>query len=126
MNADKHQERNRLYEFGEFRLDPPERVLERRGRRIPLSPRAFDTLVVLVESSGHVLTKDELIGKIWPDTFVEENNLTQQISALRRALGASVDSAGKEYIETIPRLGYRFIAEVREVNGEAAGSEGLP
>jgi DNA-binding winged helix-turn-helix (wHTH) protein/TolB-like protein/Flp pilus assembly protein TadD len=123
MNAGKLQGQKRLYEFGAFRLDPSERILARHGKRIPLPPRAFDTLVVLVQRSGHVLTKDELIGTIWPDTFVEENNLTQQISALRRALGASADAPGQEYIETVPRLGYRFIAEVREVDGDAAGEE---
>ena len=111
MSASNPQEQKRLYEFGTFRLDPSERILARRGTRIPLSPRAFDTLVVLVQRSGHVLTKDELIRTLWPDSFVEENNLTQQISALRRALGSE-----QEYIETVPKLGYRFISEVREVD----------
>jgi len=142
MNADKSQGRRRLYEFDAFRLDPSERILARHGKRIPLPPRAFDTLVLLVERNGHVLTKDELIGTLWPDTFVEENNLTQQISALRRALGSSrpsadsvqtrlkvardgassVDPAEPEYIETVPKLGYRFTSEVREVDEDAAGS----
>ena len=119
MNADKSQGRKRLYEFDAFRLDPSERILARHGKRIPLPPRAFDTLVLLVQRNGHVLTKDELIGTLWPDTFVEENNLTQQISALRRALGSE-----QEYIETVPKLGYRFISEVREVDEDAADSRG--
>jgi len=79
MNADKSQGRRLLYEFDAFRLDPSERILARHGKRIPLPPRAFDTLVLLVQRNGHILTKDELIGTLWPDTFVEENNLTQQI-----------------------------------------------
>jgi DNA-binding winged helix-turn-helix (wHTH) protein len=136
MNAGKSQGRKRLYEFGAFRLDPSERILARHGKRIALPPRAFDTLVVLVQRNGHVLSKDELIGTLWPDTFVEENNLTQQISVLRRALGsrrASADSgldpsrtarggvlsgdpAEQEYIETVPKLGYRFTPEVREID----------
>jgi DNA-binding winged helix-turn-helix (wHTH) protein/TolB-like protein/Flp pilus assembly protein TadD len=138
MNADKSQGRRLLYEFDAFRLDPSERILARHGKRIPLPPRAFDTLVLLVQRNGHVLTKDELIGTLWPDTFVEENNLTQQISALRRALGSprpsgkahtkaarngasSGDPAGTEYIETVPKLGYRFTSEVREVDEDVAG-----
>ena len=119
MSASKPQERKRLYEFGAFRLDPSERILARRGTRIPLSPKAFDTLVLLVQRHGHVLTKDELIQTLWPDSFVEENNLTQQISALRRALGSE-----HEYIETVPKLGYRFISDAREVDGDAAVSRG--
>jgi DNA-binding winged helix-turn-helix (wHTH) protein len=144
MNAGKSQGRKRLYEFGAFRLDPSERILACHGKRVSLPPRAFDTLVVLVQRHGHVLTKDELIGTLWPDTFVEENNLTQQISALRRALGSrrsppdsghgpsrtgrggapSGDSPEHEHIETVPKLGYRFISEVREVEEDAAGSPG--
>lgn len=106
-------ESKHLYEFGAFRLDTTERVLARNGERISLAPKAFDTLLILVQHSGHVLTKDELIKTLWPDSFVEENNLTQQISQLRRALGEGTD--GQTYIETVPKLGYRFIPEVREI-----------
>ncbi len=106
-------ENKHLYEFGAFRLDPTERVLARNGERISLAPKAFDTLLILVQHSGHVLTKDELIKTLWPDSFVEENNLTQQISQLRRALGEGVD--GQNFIETLPKLGYRFLPEVREI-----------
>jgi len=110
-------ENKHLYEFGAFRLDPAERVLARNGERIPLPPKAFDTLLILVQHSGHVLTKDELIKTVWPDSFVEENNLTQHISLLRRALGEASNEHG--YIETVPRLGYRFAMPVREVSSNS-------
>jgi Tol biopolymer transport system component/DNA-binding winged helix-turn-helix (wHTH) protein len=100
-----------LYEFGAFCLDPAQRILLQAGKRVPLVPKAIETLLILVQHSGHVLTKDELIKSVWPDTFVEENNLNQHISALRRALGE--DQNGDEYIETVPRLGYRFVKHVR-------------
>jgi len=137
MNAAKAHERKRLYEFGAFRLDPAERLLARDGRRVPLAPKVFDTLLILVESSGRVLTKEQLIETLWPDSFVEENNLTQHISALRRALGngnphisKNVRSAAlsgskdpsdeQEYIETVPKLGYRFVVPVRETGADDA------
>ncbi len=118
MNVDKRRESSHLYEFGAFRLDPFERVFSCRGERIPLAPKAFDTLVVLVQHRGHVLTKEELIGTVWPDAIVEENNLTQQISQLRRALGEASEPSA--YIETVPKLGYRFVSEVREISPDAA------
>ena len=107
------------YEFGCFRVDVAERGLFRDGERVPVPPKAFDTLVALVQNDGHLLTKDELIKKVWPETFIEENNLTQQISSLRRALGEGDN--GLSYIETVPRVGYRFAPGVREVwdEGEA-------
>jgi|HubBroStandDraft_1064217.scaffolds.fasta_scaffold04317_7 DNA-binding winged helix-turn-helix (wHTH) protein/tetratricopeptide (TPR) repeat protein/TolB-like protein len=113
MSAGKTRAKKHLYEFGDFRLDPAERVFARKGERIPLAPKAFDTLLILVQHHGHVLTKDELIKALWPDTIVEENNLTQQISQLRHALGEGVDAS--DYIETVPKLGYRFLSEVREI-----------
>lgn len=116
-------ERKRLFEFGDFRLDPGERVLARNGERIALTPKAFETLVLLIQNSGHVLSKDELIKTLWPESFVEENNLTQQISQVRRALGESAD--GQSYIETVPKVGYRFTAQVREVV-ESEGEATLP
>src|SRR5215472_616859 len=112
MNPATGRKGKHLYEFGSFRLDPAERVLVRNGERVSLAPKAFDTLFILVQHSGHALTKDELIKSLWPDSFVEENNLTQQISQLRRVLGEGTD--GLIYIETVPKLGYRFISEVRE------------
>src|SRR5690348_6014666 len=114
MNAGKARENRRLYEFGGFRLDPSERLLAHRGKRISLAPKAFDTLLILIQHNGRVLTKDQLIKTLWPDSFVEENNLTQHISALRRALGQ--DQAEREYIETVPKLGYRFVCQVRETS----------
>jgi Tol biopolymer transport system component/DNA-binding winged helix-turn-helix (wHTH) protein len=102
-----------LYEFGPFRLDVDERLLMRDGRMTPLPPKVFDTLLVLVENSGRVVSKDELMQSLWPDTFVEESNLTQNISQLRRALGDG--AADAQYIETIPKRGYRFVAGVQSL-----------
>src|SRR5437016_5105878 len=104
---------NRSYEFDSFRIDGAERRLARDGQTIPLPPKIFDTLFLLVTNSGHLLTKDELMKQVWPDTFVEENDLTQNISALRKALGGN--GSDGQYIETIPRVGYRFAGEVREI-----------
>jgi TolB-like protein/DNA-binding winged helix-turn-helix (wHTH) protein len=106
-----------IFEFGPFRLNPAERLLLRDQTQVRLPPKAFDALVVLVENRGHLLEKDELLRKVWPDTFVEESNLAQHISVLRKALQDGED--GPRYIETVPRRGYRFIAEVREVGGIA-------
>src|SRR4030095_10151745 len=104
------------YEFGPFRIDPAERLLMRNGTPLPLTPKAFDTLLMLVQNSGHVLTKEKLMREVWPDTYVEEANLTQNVFTLRKVMGESVD--GRQYIETVPRLGYRFTATVREVRSE--------
>ena len=105
-----------FYEFDSFRLDPSEQVLFRNGEPVPLSPKLFDTLLVLVRESGHIVEKDELIRRVWPDTFVEENNLSQYISTLRKTLGD--ERHEQRYIETVPRRGYRFTANVRDVFGE--------
>jgi len=96
-------ENNHLYEFGAFCLDPKERMLARHGEPIPLAPKAFETRLTLVQHSGHVLTKDQLIKTLWPDSFVEENNLSQQISQLRRALGEG--NAGPGYMKRCPNWG---------------------
>jgi pimeloyl-ACP methyl ester carboxylesterase/DNA-binding winged helix-turn-helix (wHTH) protein len=101
----------RLYSFGAFRVDADERLLFKGDREIPLTPKVFDTLLALVENSTHVLTKKELMQKVWPDSFVEENNLAQNISLLRKALGES-------YIQTVPKRGYRFVADVHISGGE--------
>ena len=103
----------RLYEFGPFRLDTAERRLLRDGEPVPLTPKAFETLVVLVERSGHLVEKDELMKTLWPDSFVEESNLTNNVWALRKTLGQGQN--GQRYIETIPKRGYRFAARVREI-----------
>ncbi len=99
-----------VYEFGEFRMDVRERQLLRKGRPIPLTAKVFDTLRVMLERAGRLVTKDELIQQLWPDTVVEENNLNQNISAVRKALGEQ--ASGQRYIETVPRVGYRFVAAV--------------
>ena len=83
---------------------------------MPLTPKVFDTLLVLLENSNHVLTKKELMQQVWPDSFVEENNLAQNISILRKALGASKE--GKHYIQTVPKRGYRFVGDVRTIPGD--------
>ena len=99
-----------FYEFGPFRLDPAERLLLRNNQTVPLAPKALDTLLLLVENSGHLLTKDELMKRLWPETFVEEVNLAQYISAIRRALDDK--NGGTQYIETVPKGGYRFVGPV--------------
>jgi adenylate cyclase len=98
-----------IYKFGLFDLDLEQRLLFRSGDSVPLTPKAFDTLAALVTRPGRVIDKAQLISLVWPDTFVEDNNLTQNISALRRVFG------DQDYIETIPRRGYRFTAHVDEV-----------
>jgi DNA-binding winged helix-turn-helix (wHTH) protein/TolB-like protein/Flp pilus assembly protein TadD len=101
------------YEFGPFRLDAAEGQLLCAGREIPLTPKAFQLLQALVQNSGHVLDKDALIARVWADSFVEEKNLADNISILRKALGD--DPKEPRYIKTVPRRGYRFVAEVREI-----------
>jgi eukaryotic-like serine/threonine-protein kinase len=108
--------RKRIYEFGAYRLDESERTLWRDGQALPLPAKAFDTLLLLVGESGHLLEKDELMRRLWPDTFVEEANLTNNISLLRKALAS--DAAESSYIETVPRRGYRFVGGVRELDDE--------
>ncbi|HEY7545954.1 MAG TPA: AAA family ATPase, partial [Blastocatellia bacterium] len=103
------------YEFGPFRLDPAERRLLRDGRPVPLTIKAFDTLVALVENSPRLAERDQLMRKVWPDSFVEEGNLKVIIHMLRKALGESNE---QRYIETVPRRGYRFTATVRKVSAQ--------
>src|SRR5947209_2962361 len=98
-----------FYEFDEFRLDPAEQLLLRNNRPIPQSPKSFDLLTVLATSGGKLISKDELLRQVWPDSFVEEANLTVNISTLRKALGC-------ELIETVPKRGYRFLPKVREIH----------
>ena len=97
------------YEFGPFRMDPAERLLRLGPDVVPLPPKAVDTLLVLLENAGHAVEKTALINRVWPDTFVEEGALTQNISLLRKALN---ETPQDRYIETIPKRGYRFIAPV--------------
>ncbi len=105
------------YEFGPFRLDPGEHRFYRDGEIILLPPKEFDLLLLLVKSSGKIMDRESLIKALWPRTVVEEANLNVHISALRKTLGEKPDEY--RYIETIPRLGYRFIAPVIEVNTAA-------
>jgi len=108
------QQDNRSYEFGRFRLNVAERVLLREGELVALTPKVFDILLTLVENSGQVVSKDDLMKRVWPNTFVEEGNLTQNISLLRKALGES--PGGVQFIETVPRRGYRFVAATSEAS----------
>lgn len=114
-NAVKH-----LYEFGPFELDPAQRLLRRGAERLDLPPRVFDTLVVLVESEGRLLEKDDLMDRIWPDSVVEESNLTQAIYLLRKTLQDGEN--GTRFIETVPKRGYRFVASVRSIDATPSGS----
>jgi TolB-like protein/DNA-binding winged helix-turn-helix (wHTH) protein/Flp pilus assembly protein TadD len=111
---------NSLYEFGEFRLDAHKRTLQRGQDLIALKPKVFDTLLVLIESRGQTVSTDELMKAVWPDSFVEESNLTQAVYLLRKALG---QTRGQGYIVTLPGQGYRFVADVKLVS-RAAPPEG--
>jgi len=109
------------YQFGPFLLDPAAHRLLRDGESIALPPKAFDTLVILVRRRETVVAKSELLSEVWPDSYVEENNLNQYVSMLRKTLGEN-GNGGPKYIETIPRLGYRFVADVQEVEAPRAPS----
>src|SRR5215831_10498268 len=104
------------YEFGTFRLDPSERILLRDGQPVALTPKVFDTLVLLVENAGRLITKDEFMKQVWADAFVEDGTLAQSISQLRKALG------DLDVIETVPKQGYRFLGSVRPVPSPAGPS----
>ena len=105
------------FEFGPFRLEPDERRLVRDGDPVTIAPKAFDLLVFMVERSGRLLKKEELMEHLWPGVFVEEVNLAQNISAIRRVLGGDGRDA---YIKTVAGAGYRFVAAVRETPAPAA------
>lgn len=103
------------FNFGNFTLDLEKRLLLRDGEPVPLTPKAFDTLALLVRRSGHVVGKDELLDEIWADAFVEESTIAQNVFTLRKALGQN--HTGNQFIETVPKHGYRFIADVKAING---------
>src|SRR5262245_2460712 len=103
-----------IYEFGPYRLNAAERLLSRDGEAVSLQPKIFDLLLVMVERHGRLLEKDELMKAVWPDTVVEEANLANNISILRKTIGEN----GRQFIETSPKRGYRFVAEVREVGSD--------
>src|SRR5262245_47052761 len=107
------KENRHFYEFGPFRIDTANRQLMRDGQVVPLKAKAVDTLLLLIDSCGDVVEKDELMKTLWPDSVVEESNLTQNIYTLRKALGDG------DYIETIPRRGYRFVADVKRLENGA-------
>ena len=126
MNEDSALKVKRFYRFGSFRLDPETRVLLCGDDVVPLSPKAVDTLLVLLKNGGQPVDKKVLIEAVWPDAFVEENNLAHHISVLRKTLGN--DENGRALIETIPKRGYRFVGEVQDdvENGAAGGRSPAP
>ena len=105
------------YNFGPFSIDAHSRLLFRNGERVPLPPKAADLLILLVEHRGELITKDELLKQVWPDTFVEEGSLSKHIFLLRKSLGENTD--GAPYIETVPKRGYRFVGPAEAVNPSA-------
>jgi DNA-binding response OmpR family regulator len=109
LRSDTH-----VYEFGPFCLEAAERRLLRNGEMIPLTAKVFDLLLLLVQNSGHLIEKEEIMREVWFDSIVEDNNLTVSMSTLRRALGEEHGQHG--YIKTVPKRGYRFEAPVRELN----------
>ncbi|HSK63138.1 MAG TPA: transcriptional regulator, partial [Pyrinomonadaceae bacterium] len=111
------EEKQHFYEFGPFRLDSLKRRLTRDGELVRLTPKAFDLLLVLVEERGRTVEKDELLEKVWPGVVVEENNLNQNITVLRKSLGDSRQDS--QYIATVPGIGYRFVADVSATNTQS-------
>ena len=109
-----------FYEFGPFRLEPDEHLLRCGDQSVPIAPKCFDLLVFLVHNNSRLLTKDQIMSTVWSGSFVEEANLTVAISALRKALGEK--ESGLQYIETVPKKGYRFTAKVKVVEESAAKS----
>ena len=113
-----------MYKFGSFQLDPSEHLLLREGQAVPLTPKTFDLLVFLVSHPGRLVTKDQILAAVWPESFVEEANLTVSVSALRKALGERPGE--KQFIDTIPKKGYRFTASVTEVEAPVASEPEPP
>src|SRR5690242_13158676 len=119
---------NPHYRFGEFTLDTDQKVLLRHDKALPLTPKLFQTLLILVENSGRIVQKEQFMERLWPHTFVEEANLTSNIQQLRKSLG---DNARQpHYIETVTKRGYRFIANVQRMephnNGDALTRNEIP
>jgi TolB-like protein/tetratricopeptide (TPR) repeat protein len=114
--------RRQLFEFGPFRIEAGERLLRRDGTVVAVPPKAIALLMALLQRSGEFVAKEELLTTVWPDTFVEEGSLAQNVSLLRKVLG---ETARAPYIETIPRRGYRFVAPVRTVGGEREATRAL-
>ncbi len=116
-----NQKTRHFYSFGPFCLDTGECLLNLDGKPVPLAPKAFEALLMLVENAGHLVDKDDLMRRLWPGTFVEEANVAKYVSLLRNILSEATN--GREYIETIPKRGYRFVVEVRETEEAEAGSQ---
>lgn len=112
---------SKIYEFSGFRLEVAQRRLLHEGKPVPLKPKILDLLLYLVEKCGQLVVKEELMKEIWPDTIVEENNITVSMSILRKSLGD--DGVTRQIIETVPRRGYRFLAEVREISEERKATQ---
>ena len=123
MKAIRSEVRGEFYAFDPFLVDAVKCVLLRDGKLVPLTPKAFEILLVLVRHPGRVLKKEELFQLVWPDAFVEENNLPRNVSALRKALGE--EPTEHKYVVTVPGQGYRFVASVRELETLDEG-ESLP
>ena len=121
---DRSERPQTLLEFGSFTLDHNQRLLSSGDQLVPLEPKVFDTLLALVEAEGRLLSKDELLEKVWPGTFVEEGSLARNVSTLRKVLGEGIGTA--RYIETIPKRGYRFLAAVRQVPFTATATARRP
>jgi len=118
------QPARRIYRFGRFCLDPAARLLLKDGQAIPLQPKVFDTLVLLVENAGNPVDKDTLLRALWPDTFVEEGNLAHNISALRKTLGEA--PGGRPWIETLRKRGYQFVGQVTLGWPESPSADAAP
>src|SRR5436853_9384 len=102
-------ETRQSYRFGKFEFDLQKRLLWREGKLVPLAPKLAETLALLVQREGDVVEKQDLLSRVWPDTVVEENSLSQNISALRKLLESAGD--GHQYIETVAKRGYRFVGD---------------
>lgn len=121
-NMQQIEQLTQIYEFGSYRLDAVERQLLHAGEPVPLPPKVFDLLLTLLQHPGQILTKDQLLQFVWPNTVVEEVNLSVTMSALRKALGENPKD--HEFIETLPRRGYRFVSSVREASAQTVQSNG--
>ena len=111
-----------MYEFGPFHMDPDKQVLLRGHEPVSVTPKAFETLLALVRRSRDVVSKEELLKEVWPDSIVEESNLSQNIFLLRKALGDTAEN--RQYIVTLPGRGYRFAATVRTITEQERGRRG--
>src|SRR5215813_11630245 len=110
---------NHLYKFGDFEIDVDQRLLFRANELVSLTPKVFDTLLILVESNGRVVEKEELKRRLWPDTFVDEANIAFNVQQVRKCLND--DARNPRYVATVARRGYRFLAEIEVVNNQPAG-----